>query len=124
MPAPDNLFFPWGNDFVADNVVYSGNSGNQTADVGSRQAGASWVGALDLSGNVWEWTGSAYRDYPYKADDGRENTSGNRTDVSRAVRGGSWNYYDFNVRAASRSGDNPGDRYYNIGGRCARSFEP
>jgi len=120
--GPDDWFFPWGNDFVADNVVYGDNSGGQTADVGSRQAGESWVGALDLSGNVWEWTGSIYRDYPYGAGDGRENTDGNRTDVLRAVRGGSWYNFDLDVRAASRYGDGPDVWCSIIGLRCVRSY--
>lgn len=58
--GPSSFIYPWGNKFVADNVVYKGNSNNQTAPVGSRPLGASWVGALDMSGNVWEWVSSSY----------------------------------------------------------------
>ncbi|MCU0463837.1 MAG: SUMF1/EgtB/PvdO family nonheme iron enzyme, partial [Anaerolineae bacterium] len=53
--GPDGLVYPWGYEFIAENVVYSQNSNRQTAEVGSRPGGESWVGALDLSGNVWEW---------------------------------------------------------------------
>ena len=59
--GPESLVFPWGNDFVGKNAVWADSSGDQTADVGSRPAGASWVGALDLSGNLWEWVSSIYR---------------------------------------------------------------
>jgi len=43
--GPDGLVYAWGNGFIGDNVVYDGNSGGQTADVGSRPDGVSWVGA-------------------------------------------------------------------------------
>jgi len=40
-----------------------------------------------MAGNVWEWTHSKMKKYPYKADDGREaeSASGNRV-----LRGGSF----------------------------------
>jgi formylglycine-generating enzyme required for sulfatase activity len=69
-------------------------------------SGASWVGALDMSGNVWEWTNTLYAPYPYDSGDGREADTGGRTDVRRVVRGGSWLNSQDNARAASRS------RYY------------
>src|SRR5258706_9397359 len=49
--GPDGLAYPWGSDFIAANAVYNGS---QTADVGptQRAAGASWVGAYDMAGNV------------------------------------------------------------------------
>lgn len=122
--GPDNLKYPWGNDFVADSVVYSGNSSNQTADVGSRPGGASWVGALDLSGNVWEWVSSIYdRDrfpYPYKGDDGREDN--NDTNSLRVLRGGSWVGTPASLlRASNRFRFDPGGVNGSIGFRCARS---
>jgi formylglycine-generating enzyme required for sulfatase activity len=115
------LVYPWGNEFVADNLVYGGNSNNQTATVGSRPKGKSWIGALDISGNVWEWTSSLYMNYPYDENDGREADADNRTDVLRVLRGGSDDIAVSNVRAANRS------RYYPkledgfLGFRCARS---
>lgn len=126
--GPDNLVYPWGNDFIADNVVYRENSGNQTADVGSRPGGVSWVGALDLNGNVWEWVSTIYDTdpssgifpYPYRADDGREDLE--RTGVLRALRGGSWLNDETIVRAPLRSWFDPSSEYLVIGFRCARSY--
>jgi iron(II)-dependent oxidoreductase len=84
-----NLVYPWGNDWEdGQRVIWSGNSGGQPNPVTNKPEGASWVGALHLSGNVWEWCSSLYKPYPYKGDDGREDNV-NRTDY-RIVRGGSF----------------------------------
>jgi formylglycine-generating enzyme required for sulfatase activity len=40
----------------------------------------------DLLGSLREWTGSAYRPYPYRVDDGREQAA---LDEGRVVRGAS-----------------------------------
>jgi formylglycine-generating enzyme required for sulfatase activity len=71
--GPSAWVYPWGNDFVDANAVSSWeNTVRRTAPVGSRPGGASWVGALDISGNVWDWTSTLYAEYPYDSDDGRE----------------------------------------------------
>jgi formylglycine-generating enzyme required for sulfatase activity len=44
------------------------------------------AGVQDLLGSLREWTGSAYRPYPYRADDGREQAA---LDEGRVVRGAS-----------------------------------
>ncbi len=121
--GPESWAYPWGNTFVEDNVVYSGNSNNQTASVGSRPTGVSWVGAQDMSGNVWEWTSSLYSPYPYNASDGREADTGNRTNVQRVRRGGSWDSDTDNLRAANRNWDYPVDGFFVVGFRCARDFD-
>jgi len=117
----DNLIYPWGDTFVAENVVYGANSNNSTADVGSRPNATSWVGALDMSGNVWEWVSSLY--LPYQDDriwgDNREDGE-NRTDV-RVVRGGSWFNTVTSLRGASRSRGFVGNVNDYLGFRCARS---
>lgn len=119
--GPNAWLYPWGNEFIADNVI---NNTNTTADVGSRPQGASWVGALDMSGNVWEWTSSLYEDYPYDATDGREADTGSSTDVLRVLRGGSWYVRSqFDLGAAFRNNDRPSFRYDDYGFRCARSYE-
>lgn len=120
--GPDGLVYPWGDDFIAGNLVYGGNSNGQPAHVGSRPGGASWAGALDMSGNVWEWTLSAYQDYPYVADDIRENTGSDRT---RVLRGGSWNYDDrYGARAAYRLTYRPAYWYHLFGFRVVCGAAP
>jgi formylglycine-generating enzyme required for sulfatase activity len=119
--GPNALTYPWGNNF-SDNIVYNGNSGGQTANVGSKPEGASWVGALDLSGNVWEWTSSLYKPYPYSTYDGRESRFDSRN--SRVVRGASWAEGDNLSRLTSihRDKNDPNGKYSSVGFRCARDF--
>jgi serine/threonine protein kinase/formylglycine-generating enzyme required for sulfatase activity len=104
--GPDGLLYPWGNEFIADNVVYSDNSGGQTADVGSRPGGVSWVGAYDMSGNVREWTSSLFGGGDY-----------------RVGRGGSWFDSVDLVNTTDRSShDHPIDTSTHGGFRCARDY--
>jgi formylglycine-generating enzyme required for sulfatase activity len=118
--GPDNLTYPWGSAWNENNAVWDGNSNSQTGEVGSRPAGASWVGALDMSGNVWEWVSSLY--LPYDSSEDRELNTGTRTDVLRVLRGGSWYivYTDI-LRAAFRNRLAPDGGSINSGFRCARS---
>lgn len=64
-----------------------------SAPVGSFRPNA-W-GLHDMHGNVWEWTRSQLRSYPYVETDGRNESGGS----SRVVRGGSW--YDRPHRCTS-----------------------
>jgi len=116
--GPDQWLYPWGNDWNPDNVVWGGNSNQQTANVGSRPAGQSWVGALDMSGNVWEWVNSLYLPYPY--DRSQENDS--NTNSVRVLRGGSW-YFNVTVslRAGFRAWSGPDSWFNGYGSRCGRS---
>ncbi len=121
--GPDALVYPWGSEFVADNVVHAENSGGQTTPVATRPDGASWVGALDMSGSVWEWMTSVYDPYPYAPNDGREEL--NRADDHlRVVRGGSWSSAgaDF-LRSADRGWSDPTFDDHLTGFRCARDVE-
>ncbi len=121
--GPDALVYPWGDRFEGDNVVYGENSGGQTAAVGSKPNGASWVGALDMSGNVWEWVADWYDDDYYGTlDDGAVNPTGPGSGEYRVLRGGSWwDGYSGSLRGADRSGSGPDLTPANYGFRCARS---
>jgi len=71
-----------------------------TTPIGIFPCGATPENVHDLSGNIWEWTSSLYRPYPYRADDGREDAS--VPDEYRVVRGGSWYHRAFQARGAYR----------------------
>ena len=91
--------YPWGDTFDASRANTSEGGKGGTTAVGAYPKGASPYGAEEMAGNVWEWTHSLYKPYPYTASDGREvgNSTGNRT-----RRGGSWSYNAINARAAFR----------------------
>jgi formylglycine-generating enzyme required for sulfatase activity len=112
--GPDGREYPWGNEFDGFRLNFCDKSclrrwrdanvddGYQyTAPVESYPAGASPYGALDMAGNVSEWTHSAYKEYPYDSEDGREAVSAEEM-VRRVVRGGSFDEDAENVRCAHR----------------------
>jgi formylglycine-generating enzyme required for sulfatase activity len=113
--------YPWGDTFdkARCNTYESGIRG--TTPVGTYPNGASPCGALDMAGNVWEWTSSLFKPYPYNASDGRERADS--TD-SRVLRGGSWYIDPRFARAAYRLLNDPGGIVGNVGFRVARSLAP
>ena len=87
--------------------------------VGSHPEGASPYGALDLSGNVWEWVADWYSSNYYERAP-RRNPQGPTSGWGRSVRGGSWYLNPRYARASNRNGDYPDTRLESIGFRCAQ----
>jgi formylglycine-generating enzyme required for sulfatase activity len=91
--------YPWGDRWpTAELCNYDMQVGHTTA-VGGYSGNVSPYGALDLAGNVGEWTNSLYRPYPYRVDDGREDPA---AEGVRVVRGGAYNLTRWNARCACR----------------------
>jgi len=111
--------YAWGNDWEAGRCNWRGSGLNRPNPVGVYPHGVTEDGLHELSGNVYEWTLSLFRPYPYSAGDGREEAG---VDGQRAVRGGSW-YIDRNtVRCAYRLRYGPRGRDIDIGFRLARTL--
>ena len=117
--------YSFGDTITSDDANYNwdgywntGEDFQQTRDVG--QYSANRWGFFDMHGNVWEWTADAWGVY----------VSGDQTDPlmmgengsSRVIRGGAWNHYDFNSRAAYRTqpgGNSSSSKDATIGFRLA-----
>jgi iron(II)-dependent oxidoreductase len=117
----DGRMYPWGNSKPDRNRALYGAAYNSSAPVDAFPEGASPYGALDLSGNQWEWVSSAYRPYPYSADDGRENQT---PGPIRSTRGGGHDSSEDELTTTQRGRNlsrNPRAGHHNIGFRCASS---
>ncbi|MBE7536707.1 MAG: SUMF1/EgtB/PvdO family nonheme iron enzyme [Anaerolineales bacterium] len=130
----DGRLFPWGNDEIQDNYanLCDVNCTNLTtpelnlndgyaevAPVGSFPAGVSPYGALDMAGNVLEWTSDwyavdYYKNSPYKKPTGLAN--GNK----HPVRGGSWLNLTDGMRPSARYSKRSNEASDLIGFRCAQ----
>ena len=116
--------YPWGehepDEERANYYAQTSHQGIYTTPVGSHPLGATPdFGLLDMAGNVLEWTRSEYRRYPYDRTDGREDEH-EPENKSLTVRGGSWAFDPFSLRAAYRSLRSPVDRLRYLGFRLAR----
>ncbi len=104
--------YPWGPQWDSRFANTDESGLSRTTAVGMYPRGASPVGAVDMSGNVWEWCVNEY-DRP-----ARTTIEG---DSHRVVRGGSWRYFPDLARAAYRDGSPPIDRSNFIGFRVVVS---
>ena len=96
---------PWGDaDWSEDRANIRDSGIGHVTPVGMYPNGATLSGTQDLAGNVWEWTLSRDRDYPYRPDDGRNDADGEGT---RVLRGGSWDNIQRIARCAIRDGSGP-----------------
>jgi len=98
--------FPWGDDADPNRASYDETGVGTTSAVGCFPGGASPYGVEELSGNVWEWTRSLHKGYPYDPGDGRENLKAGR-DAVRVLRGGAFVNGERLVRCAARGWNIP-----------------
>ena len=114
----DGRIYPWGNQWDAKRCNSEEGGKGDTTPVGAYPQGASPYGLLDMAGNVWEWTLSVYKGYPYDPEDGREDLE---AEGLRVLRGGAFRYSRRLGRCASRVGIDPYRRYWHYGFRVVVS---
>jgi formylglycine-generating enzyme required for sulfatase activity len=112
----DKRIYPYAGPFDATCGNTNDSNIMDVSAVGIFVAGISPYGALDMSGNVWEWCQTKWRDdYNSKADNTLEGTN------KRILRGGSWDDYSKDARVACRSNWDMVNWDSLIGFRLARS---
>jgi formylglycine-generating enzyme required for sulfatase activity len=124
--------FPWGDEPPSEIYVNFDRLVGDTSRVGSYAAGASPFGALDMAGNVWEWT-TDYFSTQYYASSSPSDPSGPSDSANnrRVIRGGSYQDEWIDIRVSKRGsalGPNPnavyedplrgGEHSSKIGFRC------
>lgn len=124
----ENKSYPWGDTVPvcikgAENGAQFDNNAEcdalDTEAVGSYSPNG--FGLYDMAGNVWEWTSSLYRPYPYVSTDDREkmNLSG-----ARVLRGGAFLNGEYLLRVSFRRGGNPDLAINLVGFRCVHNINP
>jgi formylglycine-generating enzyme required for sulfatase activity len=131
--GPEGYRYPWGDepggawqnycDFNcteswADEAVDDGYA--LTSPAGSYPQGASWCGAQDLAGNVYEWVADWKGDYSSAP---QTNPTGPATGSERVLRSSSWLSFWDRARGATRDSVSPENRAGHIGFRCAMTVE-
>ncbi|CAG0937726.1 tricorn protease [Thermoflexales bacterium] len=134
----DRRAYSWGDDFDGTQLNFCDATCVQesnryalyrdgyayTAPVTAFPASASWAGALNLSGNVWEWTNDWYRPYSPAAQTDPTGPSNPTTGTGKVIRGGSWINGPLWVRAARRGNPLPEEQPNFVGFRCVSNTVP
>ena len=110
------MIFPWGDNLDPKWANYADSKIGDTSAVGCFPPNG--YGLYDMVGNVWEWTRSHYRAYPYQPNDGREEAS---KSGPRVLRGGAFNYNSRYARCSARYCHHPDARDGIIGFRVVLS---
>lgn len=113
----DGRRYPWNGDLTPDHANYGETGIGTTTAVGIFPRGANpETGVEDMSGNVWEWCRTKWRDdYKGEPDDALEGTD------TRVLRGGAFILNARPLRCASRNRLDPNYRYRFIGFRVVAS---
>lgn len=127
----DGRLYPWGNEFDGQKLNFcDSNCGSDWKDdnyndgyafaapVGSYPAGESWVGAVDMAGNVWEWVADWYYNTNYHDNSPNVNSASPTGSEYKVLRGGSWVSTATFVRSARRYYNDLADRIGDFGFRC------
>ena len=91
-----------------------------TSQVGSYTPGVSPYGALDMTGNVWEWVNDWY-DSEYYSSSPSANPPGPINGTTKMLRGGGWHGNWTRLRVAARDEVPPSYEENSVGFRCTTS---
>jgi formylglycine-generating enzyme required for sulfatase activity len=134
--GPQGNLFPWGNDFAGTRLNYCDVNCDiacmdqrfddgflDTAPVASYPAGASWCGALNMAGNVWEYVADWYDEQTYDQSPILNPEGPSSWTRGRVLRGGSWGSCRVFTRSTFRQRDDPRETTSPDGFRCVRDSQ-
>jgi iron(II)-dependent oxidoreductase len=126
----DGRKFPWGNSpgvdcarAVCDDSAAGGKGCGTggTMRTGSKPAGISPFGLMDMIGNVREWVNDYYQKDYYSVSPYQDPKGPDKPGFYGVQRGGSWsNYGSYNARTSNRLSRDIGDSEPYVGFRCAK----
>lgn len=111
----DGRVYPWGNPWKPDYANSGQGKKGRILEVGSYAPGAGPFGALDMCGNVWEWTASDFKDYP-----GSKTPSALAGEGLKVIRGGAYDATPKNSTTTYRGAVSPDRAFAKTGFRCVR----
>jgi len=122
-PAPSEVLYPWGDTPAPDCTVLNaytdtGFCVGDTQRVASYPEGASYYGALDLSGNVLEWTHDFYAS-DYYNNSPYADPAGPADGYFHVARGGAWHHHYMMTSTIVRITEFPDSAKNGLGFRCA-----
>ncbi len=145
----DGRIYPWGNETPNASLANFNQPLGAPEAVDSNPMGVSPYGALGMAGNVWQWVNDSFFSDYYKCTNSYSQAynlcspsanpqgANNGGDISRVVRGGSWNNSGegtnktaselsgiSGVRSALRFFEIPDQFRGSVGFRCALSSNP
>ncbi len=125
----DGRKYPWGNETATCGYAVMSERGagcgvSSTRPVGSKSEGASPYGALDMSGNVWEWVDDDWHDDYTDAPTNGSAWVNDPRESHRVARGGSFTNNAQFLRSSYRMKSLPSSQETNLGVRCCRTPEP
>jgi formylglycine-generating enzyme required for sulfatase activity len=114
----DGRAYPWGNDWKQDLANAGRGKGGGAVETGRYAAGASPFGALDMCGNVWEWTSTDFADYP-----GKKAPSSMAGAKLKVIRGGAYDVAPKRATTTYRGAISPDRVFDKTGFRCVRDAQ-
>lgn len=103
--GPLDWIYPWGNVFDPSKANTFESKFQKIVEVGSFPTGASWIGAQDMVGNVYQWVADWFGDYQSASQN--DPTGPANGLLGRVNRGGSWVYDHNYARTAHRTSYSP-----------------
>ena len=119
--GPQGQLYPWGDEPPTCELGNYNKCGMVARAPGVLHAGQSPYGALDMAGNVIEWTSTPYTAGALRRLPARDPVDADRPKAWHVIRGGSWGSYPTQLRSAMRRAWKPGFAGHTIGFRCAAS---